>query len=191
MILIEDVLVNEDIVSENFKCNLNVCKGACCIAGDYGAPLDKEELKQIKSYVQVIWPYLSERSKNLLELQGYSRYFDAAKLEGTPLHEDGACVYLIKDEKGWNRCAFEYANEKGELDFKKPKSCHLYPIRVQKDNLTNFRTLSYDRWEICSAACDLGLKEQVPLYQFLKEAIINSFGEEFFEALDAAAKRDQ
>ena len=106
---------------------------------------------------------------------------------GTTLMEDGACVFMTYTPLGIATCGIEQAYRAGVTDFKKPISCHLYPIRVSKNEETDFEALNYDEWDICSAACALGEKEQVPVYKFLKEPLERKYGEAFYEELDAIA----
>jgi len=157
MIIIEDVLISDDILEKQFICNLKACKGACCWEGDYGAPLTDEELVTLDKIYEDIKPFLSPLGVKAIE-------------------EKGKYVFYI-----------EAAYNAGVTDFKKPISCHLYPIRVSANKKTGFEALNYDQWDICSAACALGEKEQVPVYQFLKEPIIRKYGEDFYEQMEGAA----
>lgn len=186
MLLIDDVLISDDVLEEHFFCKLDACKGACCYEGDYGAPLENEEIGQIESVLDKIWKYLPDRSKDAIEEKGVFEIFSKEKFKGTPLHEDGSCVFLYKDELGIAKCAFEQAYYNKEIDFKKPISCHLYPVRISKNEKTGFEAVNYNRWDICNAACQYGEKKQVPLFRFLKEALIRKYGAAFYEELDAA-----
>ena len=188
MLIIQEKLINEDIVHEQFICNLNACKGACCWEGDWGAPLEEEELDVLEKIYDQVAPFLTEEGRKVIEKKGKHVYYRQPAEHGTPLMADGACAYMTKNELGMAKCGIEQAYLAGEIDFKKPISCHLYPIRVKNDPRVVFETLNYDRWDICSAACELGKKEEVPVYQFLKEAIIRKYGEDFYEELDAAAQ---
>lgn len=188
MILVQDVLISDDIISENFICNLNACKGACCYEGDYGAPVTKEEEELMTQHKKVIAEYLPQESKDLLQSEGVSQYFEEPKFQGTTLHPDGACVFMYRNEIGMALCGIEKAYKDGNIPMNKPRSCHLYPIRVVQNPEVGFEAWNYDRWDICSAACDLGNKESVPIYVFLKDSIIAYKGEDFYEELDAAAQ---
>lgn len=188
MIIIQDKLISEDLVEEYFHCNLAACKGACCWEGDWGAPLDKEELKIVDNILDKIKPYLSEESRQLLEEKGPYTFFPEMEKEGTTLHEDGSCVFLTRDKNGIAQCGIEQAYNAGDISYRKPISCHLYPIRVKKNEEVGFEALNYDWWHICSPACELGKKMKIPLYQFAKEAIIRAYGHDFYAELDAAAK---
>jgi hypothetical protein len=188
MILIGEVLVSEDIVEKNFACNLNACKGACCIEGDYGAPLTKNELLIIEDLLETVFPYLPEASQNKIKENGFSTYNEEVKVDETALMDDGACVFMGYDELGITFCGIEKAYYDGKTTFKKPISCHLYPVRVKKNEAVGFEALNYDKWDICSAACDNGNKKQIRIYEFAKEALIRQYGEEFYTDLDNAAK---
>lgn len=187
MLVISDILVSDEIVEKQFVCNLNACKGACCWEGDWGAPLEAAELLLLGEIYDQVKPYLSPEGKAVLQKEGLFTYYEEAKEYGTPLLKNGACAYMLYDEMGIAKCGIEQAYLDGATDFKKPISCHLYPIRVNENKETGFEALNYDKWDICSAACRLGKKEQVPVYKFVKEALIRKYGEDFYRELDAAA----
>ncbi len=187
MIAIEHVLVSDQIVSEQFVCDLNKCKGACCVDGDAGAPLDKEELKSIDEVFDKVFPYLNSESKNEIEKQG--RYvYDKEFGWVTPTIKSKICVYGITDINGIVKCGIEQAYIDGKVKWKKPISCHLFPVIVKKSSNGNTEYANYEpREDSCKAACSLGKKLKVPVYQFLKEPLIRKFGKSFYEALDATA----
>ena len=187
MLIIQDKFVSLDVIEKQFVCNLNACKGACCWEGDYGAPLEKAELQVLVDTYEDVKPYLSQVAIERIEEVGLYTYYEEAGEYGTELMPNGACVFMTYDELGFAKCGIEQAYRAGAVDFYKPISCHLYPIRIHKNSQTNFEALNYDKWDICSAACELGKKEQVPVYQFLKNAISRKYGEGFYEELDAAA----
>ncbi len=187
MIIVQDKLVSDDVVEEQFVCNLTACKGACCWEGDSGAPLEKGELPILNEIFEQVKPYLSPAGIAAIEAQGKYVFFEEAKEWGTTLVDNGPCAYMTL-EGGVAQCGIERAWRDGKVDFRKPISCQLYPIRVEKNEIAGFEALNYDRWEICSAACEKGKKEQVPVYVFLKEAIIRKYGEDFYEELDGAAQ---
>ncbi len=188
MIIIEDVLISDDIVEKKFLCNLNACKGACCWEGDFGAPLEKEEIEVLENIYEDIRPFLTKEGIEMIEKKGKYEYFEEPDFQGTTLLPNGACAYLTRDEKGISKCGIEQAHQAGATDFIKPISCHLYPIRVISEEDHLFEALNYDEWEICSAACELGKKEQLPLYQFVKNALIRRYGQDFYDQLDATAQ---
>lgn len=187
MIIVQDKLVSDDVVEEQFVCNLTACKGACCWEGDSGAPLEKSELPILNEIFEQVKPYLSPAGIAAIEAQGKYVFFEEAKEWGTTLVDNGPCAYMTL-EGGVAQCGIERAWRDGKVDFRKPISCQLYPIRVEKNEISGFEALNYDRWDICSAACEKGKKEQVPVYVFLKEAIIRKYGEDFYEELDGAAQ---
>jgi hypothetical protein len=188
MIAIDNVLVSDEIVKKHFVCDLTRCKGACCVDGDAGAPLNKKELKKIDEVYEAVEPYLSERSKAELNKQG--RYvYDKEFGWVTPTIENKICVYGITDEQGIVKCGIEQAYRDGKVKWKKPISCHLFPIIVTEsgDGITEF--VNYEpREDNCKAACSLGKKLKVPVYEFLKEPLTRKFGKSFYEALEATAK---
>lgn len=188
MIIIQEVLISEDVVEEHFICNLDACKGACCWEGDFGAPLEAEEIEILEREYERIAPFLDEAGKEVMAAEGLYAYYKEEQDYGTPLLENGACTYLTYDENGIAKCGIEKAYEAGATDFKKPISCHLYPIRIERAAKTGYDLMNYDRWDICSAACALGDKHRVPVFQFVKEALIRKYGAAFFEELVAVAE---
>ncbi|MBK7223694.1 MAG: DUF3109 family protein [Saprospiraceae bacterium] len=185
MIAIDDVLVSEDIVEKHFICNLDACKGACCWEGDYGAPMTQKEADEFEENKEKILPFMDEAGKEYLLKNATSKYYRAVKMLGTPLLRNKRCVFLTFDEKGFGLCGIEKAYKEGALPFNKPVSCHLYPIRVLKNEAQGFEAWNYDRWDICSEACKLGKKHKLPIHRFVKDAIIRYKGPAFYEALDA------
>ncbi len=188
MLIIQEVLISDDIIEEHFLCNLQACKGACCWEGDWGAPLETEELQTLERIYEDVKPFLTEAGIAAIETNGLFTFFEDARDYGTTLQPDGACAYMTFDGQGIAKCGIEQAYLAGATDFKKPISCHLYPIRVHYNREQDFEALNYDRWDICSAACELGRKEQLPLYRFVREALVRKYGEAFYEELDAAAR---
>ena len=188
MLIIQDTLISEDIVEEKFACDLYACKGACCIEGDYGAPLEQVEMKYIEQYKDIIIGSLPEKSKAYLREKPGFEFYKEYKTWGTSCHEDGACVFMTRDELGIALCGIEKTWREGKIPFQKPISCHLYPIRISSNEISGFEAWNYDQWDICTAACDRGQKESIPLYRFVKDAIIRKKGVEFYEELDAAAQ---
>ncbi|MBS1572720.1 MAG: DUF3109 family protein [Bacteroidetes bacterium] len=186
MIEIENKLISEDLFSEEFVCNLSKCKGACCVEGDIGAPLEKEETTILEKIYAKVKPYLTEAGKKAIEEQGTWVIDPNDGDFVTPMVEDRECVYVTFDENGITKCAIEKAYEDGAIDWQKPISCHLYPIRAQK--YSTFEALNYHEWSICSDACTLGKELQVPVYRFLKTPLIRKYGEEFYNMLSQAAE---
>lgn len=188
MLIIEDVLISEDVVEEAFICNLDACKGACCWEGDYGAPLEEAELDVLKQIYPDVEPFLTPEGKLAIRKQGKYTYFEEAEAFGTPLVNGGACAYMTRDENGVAQCGIELAYKAGATDFRKPISCHLYPLRITPASEKQMEVINYERWSICAAACALGRKHQVPVYEFVRDALIRKYGEAFYEALDTTAK---
>lgn len=179
-------IVSEDIIEKDFVCNLSACKGACCIDGDAGAPLDKDEVKILEDIYPKVKPFLRKEGIEAIEAQGTSITTDFDDLE-TPLIDGADCAYVIFDDKKTALCGIEEAYNQGEIDWKKPVSCHLYPIRVK--DYTEFSGVNYDKWEICDAACSLGKELQVPVYKFTKEGLIRKFGEDWYAELEKVAEK--
>ena len=185
MIQIDDKLISEDLFSEEFVCNLAKCKGICCVEGDAGAPLDKDETKILDEIYPKIKSYLRPEGIQAIEEQGtYTLDFEGDLV--TPLVNNAECAYVIFDEKGYTKCAIEKAYEDGVIDWQKPISCHLYPIRITE--YSNFSAINYHEWDICSDACTLGKELGVKVYQFLKKPLIRKYGEEFYQTLSEAAE---
>lgn len=185
MIQIDDTIISFDVFKEKFLCNLDACKGECCIEGDAGAPLEEEEVEQLKKVLPVIWEDLSSEAQAVIEKQGVCYKDDDGDLV-TSIVNGKDCVFTCYDEKGCCYCAIEKAYREGKVDFYKPVSCHLYPIRVQK--YPEFKAVNYHRWSVCKAAVLLGEKEDVPVYKFLKEPLIRKFGEDWYTELEIAAE---
>ena len=188
MLIIQGKLIHDSVIREQFICNLNACKGACCWEGDFGAPLDTAELHTLEGIFEEIKPFLSYEWLEAIQTEGLFTYFEEAKEYGTSLINNAACVYMVYDKNGVAQCGIEQAFNAGVTDFKKPISCHLYPIRVSYNTESGFEILHYDEWDICSAACLLGRQHKMPVYRFVKEALIRKYGEAFYEELDAAAQ---
>lgn len=185
MIAIDNVLISDDVIEAKFVCDLHKCKGGCCEDGDAGAPLEKEEKKIIDENFEVIKPYLTKEGLKEIETQGkylYDREFGWV----TPTIGGKICAYGFRDAQGIIKCGIEQAYYDGKLQWKKPISCHLYPIRISKSK--SYTNVNYEpRDVLCKPACTLGKKLKLPVYQFLKEAIVRKFGTEFYNALHQVA----
>lgn len=185
MIAIGDVLVADSVVSAQFVCDLNACKGGCCVDGDCGAPLTEEETGILEEIYPTVKPYLNEEYQNEIARQGTHTWDDEFG-HVTPTVGGGICCYAYTDGAGITKCGIEKAWLDGKIAFQKPISCHLYPIRVTEQ--PGYVAVNYEpRKVLCRPACKLGKKLKVPVYQFLKGPIIRKWGEEFYEALDATA----
>jgi hypothetical protein len=177
-------IVSEDLIQKDFVCNLSACKGACCVDGDAGAPLEKEEVQILEEIYPRVKPFLRKAGIAAIEKQGTSIVSENEELE-TPLINGADCAYVIFDEKRTALCAIEEAYNQGEISWKKPISCHLYPVRVK--DYSEFSAVNYNKWYICDDACTLGKELQVPVYKFVKEALIRKFGEDWFIELEKVA----
>ena len=187
MIVIDSKTLSDDIVEEQFVCNLQACKGACCVEGDFGAPLDESELKILDALYEKVKPYLSAQGIATIEKLGKYVFEKDINAWCTPLMDNRkGCAWLSFDKNGIALCGIEKAYNDGVIDFKKPISCHLYPIRITKYN--SYDAVNYERWHICSPACKNGKALKVPLYKFLKDALIRKYGPEFYEALEQYAQ---
>lgn len=186
MIAIGDVLVADDVVSARFVCDLNACKGGCCVDGDCGAPLTEEETLILEEIYPIVKPYLADEYIAEIERQGTHTTDDEYGYV-TPTVGGGICTYAYTDPVGIVKCGIEKAWLDGKIAFQKPISCHLYPIRVTEQ--PGYIAVNYEpRKKLCRPACKLGSKLKVPVYKFLKAPIIRKWGEEFYEALDATAE---
>ncbi len=178
-------MVSDDVIEAQFVCDLHKCKGGCCEDGDAGAPLEKEEMQIIKENFDVIKPYLTKEGLQEIERQGkylYDREFGWV----TPTIDGKICAYGFRDKQGIIKCGIEAAYYDGNLDWKKPISCHLYPITISKSKV--YTNVNYEPRDIlCKSGCALGKKVKMPVYQFLKEAIVRKFGNGFYDALHQIA----
>lgn len=189
MIAIDNVLLSDEIVREQFVCDLTKCKGGCCVDGDAGAPLANAELDRLNEVYDKVFPYLNEEHQRELMRQG--RYvYDKEFGWVTPTIESKVCVYGITDKAGIVKCGIEQAYLDGKITWKKPISCHLFPIIIKKSKDSKTDYVNYEpREDLCKAGCSLGKKLKVPVYVFLKDALLRKYGPDFFEALDATAKQ--
>lgn len=187
MLIIDSKVISPEIFNEEFVCNLNACKGACCWEGDYGAPLETEELEVLENIYEKVKPFLTSEGIKAIEEQGVAVYVPQEQEFGTTLIDNAACAYMTYEDNGVAKCGIEKAYEAGAVDYPKPISCHLYPIRVEQLNNSSFEKLDYDRWDICSAACDNGAKLGIPIYKFVKGPLIRKYGADFYEQLEHMA----
>lgn len=176
-------IVSEEILEREFVCNLSACKGTCCIDGDAGAPLQEEETTILEAIYPKVKPYLRPEGIAAIEAQGAWVKGEDGDFE-TTLIDGKDCAYVIFDG-ATALCGIEQAYNEGIVDWKKPVSCHLYPIRVK--DFTEFTAVNYDKWYICDDACTLGKELQLPVYKFVKEALIRRFGEDWYLELEKVA----
>lgn len=182
MIMIENTLIADDIFEKKFVCDLNSCKGQCCISGDSGAPLDKEETEILENIYEQVKPYIPAVGIEAIEKQG-KWVIDSDGDYVTPLiASNERCAYVFFDETKTAQCAIEKAYLEGKIKYQKPISCHLYPIRITRT--PEYDLLNYHVWNICKDACRLGEKLQVPVFKFLKEPLIRKYGKEYYQYLE-------
>jgi len=184
MFQIGNTIVSDEVLEKEFVCNLSACHGQCCIDGDAGAPLDKEETQILDDIYDKVKPYLRPEGIESIERQGKWVIGEDQGYE-TPLIDGKECAYVIFDGKT-ALCAIEQAYNNKEINWKKPISCHLYPIRIKE--YAQFSAINYHKWYICDDACSLGKELGVTVYQFLKEPLIRKFGEEWYQELDKVAE---
>ena len=188
MIAIDNILISDQVAAEQFVCDLNACKGGCCEDGDTGAPLEKEELQILRDIYLRVKPYLTAEGLKVLEKKGLYTY-DQEFGWVTPTIEGRMCAYGFRDKQGVIKCGIEQAYLDKKISWKKPISCHLFPVKISKSKRQDLEYLNYEpREDLCKAACKLGKKLKVPVYEFLKEALIRKYGSEFYLTLEATAK---
>ncbi len=185
MFQVGKTIITEDLFEKDFVCNLNACKGICCVEGDSGAPLLEEEKTILEAIYDKVLPYLTDAGKQAIEAQGKYVIDKQGELT-TPLINDKECAYVTQDENGTYLCGIEKAYLDKKIDWQKPISCHLYPVRVK--DFGEFQSVNYDRWDICADACTLGKQLQVPLFKFLKEPLIRKFGVDWYQEIEIIAK---
>ena len=185
MIEIDGKIVSTDILTTDFLCDIGRCKGICCVEGNAGAPLEDDEADILEQNYPAYKPYMTPEGIRSIERNGFM-VVDTDGDYTTPLVGDAECAYSYTDGDV-TLCAIEKAYLEGTCSFRKPISCHLYPIRVAKFSNGSVG-LNYHRWSVCSSALDCGRKLKVPMYRMLKEPIVRAFGQEFFDALQQAEK---
>jgi len=185
MFQIEDTLVSLDLIERYFLCDMSVCKGKCCVEGEAGAPLEKEEFEILKGILPEVWDDLSQKAQKVIEKQGIA-YLDIGGDMVTSIVNGKDCVFTSYASNGTCRCAIEKAFHEKRIDFCKPISCHLYPVRVTQYN--TYQAVNYHKWKVCRSAEILGKNEQIPVYRFLREPLIRKFGEKWYDMLDLCAR---
>jgi hypothetical protein len=185
LVEIEDKIVSTQIFERQFVCDLSACKGACCIEGNGGAPVTKEEVEIIEAHLDKILPFMRPEGIEAIEAQGVV-YEDDDFEPATTLVNGKECAFVYFDQTNTAKCAIEKAHREGQIDFIKPISCHLYPIRTKK--FDQYTALNYEKWDICEPACACGEQLNVPVYRFLKEPLIRAFGPEFYKELDIVSR---
>ena len=185
MIQIDDTIISIDCLSEKFCCDLEACKGACCIEGDAGAPVELEEVAQLEEALPVVWNELSAAAQAVIDRQGVVYTDEDGDLVTSIVHGKD-CVFTCYDSCGNCFCALEKAYREGRSSFYKPTSCHLYPIRIKK--IGDMTALNYHRWDVCRMAVEKGRQLNLPVYRFLKEPLVRRFGEAWYQELESAVE---
>jgi hypothetical protein len=185
LVEIEDKIVSTQIFERQFVCDLSACKGACCIEGNGGAPVTKEEVEIIEAHLDKILPFMRPEGIEAIEAQGVV-YEDDDFEPATTLVNGKECAFVYFDQTNTAKCAIEKAHREGQIDFIKPISCHLYPIRTKK--FDQYTALNYEKWDICEPACACGEQLDVPVYKFLKEPLIRAFGQDFYKELEIVSR---
>lgn len=189
MIVIDNIYISDEVIEEQFVCDLHKCKGGCCIDGDAGAPLTKEEMNEVKDAYEHVVPLLTDEGKKVVEAQGFYTY-DKEFGWVTPTISNGMCAYGLVDEQGIVKCSFEQVYNEGKTKWKKPISCHLYPIKISKSKNTENEYVNYEpRDPMCNPGCALGKELKVPVYKFLKESLVRKYGEDVYEVLEQIASQ--
>lgn len=186
MIEIGKTLVSEELFKRKFVCDLNACKGACCVEGDSGAPLEKEEMQLLDTDYEKIKPFMRAEGIAAVEAQGKYVVDPYDGDDVTPLVNNRECAYVSFNEQGIALCAIEQAHAAGKTQFKKPISCHLYPVRTKK--YRSFEAVNYDEWDVCAPACACGAKLDVPVFKFTQNALIRKYGQEWYDELNEVYK---
>tara|TARA_B100001115_G_scaffold179818_1_gene171203 strand:+ start:991 stop:1572 length:582 start_codon:yes stop_codon:yes gene_type:complete len=185
MIQVDDKIISFDVFEKQFVCDISACKGACCVEGDAGAPLTDNELDVLPYIYNEVKPYMRTEGIAEIEKQGFY-VVDGDGDNTTPLVNNKECAFAVFDENETARCTIEQAYNDGKIDFKKPISCHLFPIRIKE--YRDFDAVNYEAINICKPACDCGEQLQVPVYSFLKEPLIRLYGKEWYGKLTEAAR---
>jgi hypothetical protein len=186
MFLINDILVSDLLFEEHFECDLDKCRGACCWDGDFGAPVTHGEIREIEKIMDKVFPLLTDESREKISQSGCTTYYKEPDFIGTNLIKDGSCVFLKKNDQGIALCVLESMYREGLTDWKKPVSCELFPVRISKSEIKGFEALNYFEWDICHEACSLGKKNKMPVFRFVKNAIVRKYGEDFYQQLEMA-----
>jgi Fe-S-cluster containining protein len=185
MIIVGQTLVSEELLEECFVCDLNACKGACCIEGESGAPLEQDELLLLEDSLEAVRPYMRPEGIAVIDEQGPYTVDDDGDFVSSLVGKHGACAFVTFDEKGIAKCALEQAYNDGKTSWKKPISCHLYPVRLAK--LKEYTAVNYHRWQVCEPACACGKSLKVPVYKFLKDPLTRRFGLDWYRELEEIA----
>ena len=182
MIEIEDKIISDELFEKKFVCDLQKCKGGCCVEGDSGAPLRSKEINEIAKNLSIIKSEMSTKGLNAIKNNDF-HYVDSDGDKVTKLVDGKECVFVVFDKNNIAKCSIESAFRKNKINFNKPISCHLYPVRVKKYD--SFTAINVDSWHVCKPACECGIELNVPVFKFLKDAIVRSWGLDFYYHLDS------
>lgn len=177
MFEIDKKVISLDVLKEKFCCDIRICKGHCCVEGESGAPLDDDEVPLLERIFPILKPYLREEGIRAIEEQGTS-VIDTDGDKVTPVIGKLECAYAVF-KNGIARCGIEIAYEAEAVDFCKPVSCHLYPVRISR--YSSFEAVNYHRWHLCECARDRGKALNIPVYRFVEEALTRKYGKDFLE----------
>lgn len=186
MIIVGNAIVSEEIFEVHFVCDLSACRGICCVEGSSGAPLEDDERERLREVFPVVKPYLRPEGIEAIERKGLFHQDEDGDLVTPLIGDHGECAYVLFDSDGTAKCGIERAYLNGKTSWRKPISCHLYPIRLTK--LGEYIGVNYHRWAICDPACVCGSRLKVPVYRFLREPLIRVFGENWYTDLEEVAR---
>ena len=186
MIEIDNVIISREVFEKHFSCDLNSCKGACCVEGDEGAPLEVSELDVLDEIYDLVKPYMRKEGIEAVEKQGKYKKDQFDNEWVTPLVNNKECAYAIFEDDGKALCAIQRAYMEEKIDFPKPISCDLYPIRIQ--SYKDFDAVNYDKWDICAPACKLGKLLKMPVFKFAEMPLKRKYGDEWFKKVEEVSK---
>ena len=184
MISIDNTILSDELFTEKFVCDLHACKGECCISGESGAPLDEDELPILDEILDKVKPYLNKKGLKAIEKHGPYVLDSDGDYTTTLVAPNKECAFVVFDENKWAKCAIEMAHKDGVIDWQKPISCHLYPIRITPHK--TYDALNYHRWNICKDACACGIKLNVPVYKFLQTPLTRKYGKAWYKKVEKA-----
>ena len=185
MIIVDKTIISDDLVKIKFSCDISKCLGACCVEGDAGAPVEEEEIGIMEDCFDLVKEYMTPEGIEVIEQNGII-YYDAAGNMVTPLINERDCAFIIFDGD-IAKCAFEKAFFDKKIDFRKPISCHLYPVRITKYD--TYDAVNYHKWHICSPATKNGQRQGLPLYKYLEEPLIRKYGRKWYKDLASQAQK--
>lgn len=186
MLVIDNTRISEELFKTEFVCNLNACKGACCVAGASGAPLETDEADLLRKHFPRFKHYMTDSGLEAVKKQGYAVYDSDGDLTTPLVGPEKECAYVYFESDQTAKCAIEKAYEDGHVDWIKPISCHLYPIRISSTK--NIEVVKYSRWSVCAPGCKNGKQLGVPVFKFLKNALIRKYGQAWYKQLEIIAK---